>query len=46
MVVGGAYSGKSKVIDVLKFAMSNIKDNPQFANVLTYFINPKSILQN
>jgi len=28
MVVGGAYSGKTKVIDILKLAMSSIKTNP------------------
>ena len=45
MVVGGAYSGKTKVIDVLKLAMSNIKDDPLFVNVQTTFINPKSVMQ-
>jgi dynein heavy chain len=45
MVVGGAFSGKSKVIKVLQDAMSRITNNPDFVNVLTYFINPKSIKQ-
>lgn len=45
MVVGGAYSGKTKVIEVLKQAMSSIKDNPLFVNVVCTFMNPKSILQ-
>lgn len=44
MVVGGAYSGKTKVIDILKMAMSSIKDDPNFVNVMTLYINPKSIL--
>jgi len=43
MVVGGAFSGKSMVIKTLQDAMSNIKDKPEDVNVLTYFINPKSI---
>ena len=45
MVVGGAFSGKSKVIKVLQEAFSTIKDNPLFVNVLCYYINPKSIQQ-
>jgi len=45
MVVGKAFSGKSKVITTLQKAMSNIKDDPNFVNVLCYYINPKSILQ-
>jgi len=45
MVVGGAYSGKSKVINVLKLAMSSIKNNPLYVNVVCTFMNPKSILQ-
>jgi dynein heavy chain len=44
MLVGGAYSGKSRVLKVLQKAMSSIRDNPSFVNVLSYFINPKSIL--
>jgi dynein heavy chain len=43
MVVGGAFSGKSKVIKVLQDAMSSIQNNPAFVNVQTFFINPKSI---
>jgi dynein heavy chain len=43
MVVGGAYSGKTKVIEVLKLAMSSIKNHPDFVNVICTFINPKSI---
>lgn len=43
MVVGGAFSGKSQVIKVLQEAMSTIKDNPLFVNVLCFYINPKSI---
>ena len=46
MVVGGAFAGKSKIIKVLQDGMSAIKDNPEFVNVLTYFMNPKSILQS
>ena len=45
MVVGGAFSGKSKVIKVLQDAMSSIQNNPAFVNVQTFFINPKSIQQ-
>jgi dynein heavy chain, axonemal len=45
MVVGGAFSGKSKVINILKRAMSAIQDDPSFDNnVCDFFINPKSIL--
>jgi len=43
MVVGGAFSGKSKVTKVLQDAMSSIQNNPAFVNVQTFFINPKSI---
>ena len=46
MVVGRSFSGKSKVIQTLQRAMSTIKDDPAFVNVLTYFINPKSITQD
>jgi len=45
MVVGGAFSGKSKVIKVLQDAFSSIQDDPNFVNVQTFFINPKSIQQ-
>ena len=46
MVVGGAFSGKSKVINILKRAIAAIDDDPKFAHgVETYFINPKSVLQ-
>jgi ABC-type phosphate/phosphonate transport system ATPase subunit len=44
MVVGKSFSGKSKVIQTLARAMSIIKDDPLFVNVLCYYINPKSIL--
>jgi dynein heavy chain len=30
---------------VLQDAFSSIKDNPNFINVLSYFINPKAVLQ-
>jgi len=43
MVVGDPYAGKSTVIKTLSEAMSNVKDDPKFVNVLSYFINPKSI---
>jgi len=43
MVVGGAFSGKTMVIKTLQDAMSRITDNPDFVNVKTFFINPKSI---
>lgn len=43
MVVGQAFSGKSRVIKTLQRAMSLIKDDPNFVNVLTYCLNPKSI---
>lgn len=33
MVVGGAFSGKSKVITVLKDAFGRIQDNPNFVPV-------------
>lgn len=46
MVVGKAFSGKSKVIQTLQRAMSMVKDDPYFTNVLNYYINPKSILQD
>jgi dynein heavy chain len=45
MVVGGAFSGKSCVIKVLQDGFSRIQDNPDFVNVQTFFINPKSIQQ-
>lgn len=44
MVVGRSFSGKSKVIQTLSRAISLVKDDPNFVNVLCYFINPKSIL--
>lgn len=43
MVVGDPYAGKSSIIEVLQQAMSMIKDDPKFVNVLTFFVNPKSI---
>ena len=43
MVVGDPYAGKSAVIKTLQEAMSFIKDDPNFVNVLTYFVNPKAI---
>ena len=43
MVVGDPYAGKSSVIRTLQQAMSQIKDDPNYVNVLTYFVNPKSI---
>jgi dynein heavy chain len=46
MVVGDPYSGKSCVIRTLSEAMSNIKDDPEFVNVQSFFINPKAITQN
>jgi dynein heavy chain len=46
MVVGDPYAGKSSIIKVLQDAMSAIKNDPKFVNVLTYFCNPKSITQN
>jgi dynein heavy chain, axonemal len=46
MVVGAAFSGKSKVINILKRAWESIENDPNFAHgVENYFINPKSILQ-
>ncbi len=45
MVVGHAFSGKSKTIKTLAGAISSVKDNPQYNNVQLLFINPKSILQ-
>ena len=44
MVVGGAYSGKSKVIKVLQDAFTLI-NNEEFVPVETHYINPKSVLQ-
>lgn len=44
MVVGAAYSGKSKVIKVLQDSFTNI-NNEEFVPVETHYINPKSILQ-
>jgi len=46
MVVGDPYAGKSSVIKTLQEAMSNIKDDPNFVNVMTHYVNPKSITQN
>jgi hypothetical protein len=43
MVVGRSYSGKSKVIQTLQRGMSTIPDDPNFVNVLGFYINPKSI---
>jgi hypothetical protein len=34
MVVGKAYSGKSKVLQILGKAIGHIKDDPRFVNVL------------
>ena len=44
MVVGGAYSGKSKVIKTLQDAFTLINDE-DFVPVECHYINPKSILQ-
>lgn len=46
MVVGDPYAGKSTVIKILQEAMSSIKDDPEYVNVQTFFVNPKSITQN
>jgi hypothetical protein len=46
MVVGKSYSGKSRVLQVLGKAISHIKDDPKFVNVLQYYVNPKSITQD
>jgi dynein heavy chain len=46
MVVGKSFSGKSKVLSVLAKGMSHIKDDPKFVNVLSYYVNPKSITQD
>ena len=46
MVVGKALSGKSKVLSVLAKAISHIKDDPRFVNVLSFYVNPKSITQD
>ena len=46
MVVGDPFAGKSSIIKTLQEAMSMIKDDPKFVNVLTFFVNPKSITQN
>jgi hypothetical protein len=43
MVVGKAYSSKSMVLSVLAKSISYIKDDPKFVNVLSYYVNPKSI---
>jgi dynein heavy chain len=42
MVVGAAYSGKSKVIEVLRRSFSHI-NNEEFAVTRAWYINPKSI---
>ena len=44
MVVGGAYSGKSKVIKILQDSFTAI-NNEDFVPVETHYINPKSVLQ-
>lgn len=44
MVVGGAFSGKSKVIKVLQDSFTAI-NNEEFVPVETHYINPKSIQQ-
>jgi dynein heavy chain, axonemal len=46
MVVGKSLSGKSKVLSVLAKGISHIKDDPKFVNVLSYYVNPKSITQD
>jgi len=46
MVVGDPYAGKSCVIRTLQEAMSMIKDDPKFVNVIPFFVNPKAITQN
>lgn len=46
MVVGDPYAGKSSVIRTLQEAISGIKDDPDFVNVQTFFINPKAVTQN
>ena len=43
-MVGGAFSGKSKVIKVLQDSFTFINDE-EFVPVETDYINPKSILQ-
>ena len=43
MVVGTAFSGKTKIIDVLANAFTSIKDDPNFVPVNRFFMNPKSL---
>jgi len=45
MVVGGSFSGKSKVIKTLQNAFGLIKDDPYFQPTQCFYINPKSIQQ-
>ena len=43
MLVGEAFSGKSKVIETLGKAMSSLKGEDEFVNVVNHKMNPKSI---
>ena len=43
MLVGAAFSGKSKVLDSLQRAMNYLKGQKNFTGAFTYKLNPKSI---
>ena len=43
MLVGEAFSGKTKVMEMLAKAMGKSKGEPEMENVIIYKINPKSI---
>ena len=43
MVVGSAFSGKSKVIENLSKAISSLKGVEKYVNVVLHKLNPKSI---
>lgn len=46
MVVGKSFCGKTKIIQTLRMGMSSIKDDPNYVNVLGFYVNPKSITQD
>ena len=43
MLVGEAFSGKTKVMEILAKGMGKSKGEPEMENVILYKINPKSI---
>jgi len=43
MIVGTAFSGKSSVLETLRYAISRLKGTENFMSCVTIKLNPKSV---